>query len=938
MAAIGQSTPTNLDWPNYSNDLGGMRYVNSDLVNATNVNQLQPAWILYTGIVGDETSFETQPIIVNGVMYITTPHDHVIALDAATGAIKWKYTPDMPPIEKLAYCCGQNNRGVAVGAGKVFVAQLDANLVALDANSGNVVWKTAVAPWQEAWTETMAPLFVNGMVIVGASGGEYLRRGHVSAYDANTGKMIWRFFTVPGTGEFGNNTWAGNSWMSGGGTVWTTPVADTQLGLLYITTGNAAPDENGVSRAGDNLFTCSVVALDLNTGKYKWHFQEVHHDIWDYDSTQPAHLFTVNKGGVQIPAIGHANKDGFYFILDRRDGTPIFSVTEVRVPTDPAWQNASPTQPHPSIDELIPHVVNVVPPGLKAAPFWTPPQEQTLLMQPGFEAGPEWAPSAFSPRTGFAYLDAGGVEPWLYHAIPAEVNTLGSTGVDKIDGIENFGLVDAIDTSTGRMAWQLKLPEKVVSGIVVAGDLVFFGESQGKFNAVDSKTGRTLWSFEIPKARQEKSAEEDPKPMTMGGANGAPAVYVVNGREFIVMAFGGNTQVRSNAQVSNPGDALVAFSLPVAGQQTPAVITANLKDVELGEVPDENKIAGVSSAPAGARVIALDVNELEFVPHVTTVFTGEKVALHITNHDISAAGLSIDLPGGEIALKDPVDPGKDTFFVFTAPTQTGMFEIVNTGAKFIGTSGLLQVAPPCASNVSPCISPVGVINAADFRSGGVAPGEIISLFGSGLGPDAGQAQSFTPTGSVGTTLAGTQVMINGVAVPILFAQANQVNAIVPASVAGKNTATLQVLRNGASTPTATLTVVSTAPSLFGVPGGGRAIAENSSGMLNSTTMPANRGSTIRLFANGLGATMPSPPDGQFTSADIPVRTSRPLFVLIGGVNADVVATKIPAGLFPGVVEIDVRIPNNAPLGPSVPVQVVVGFFESVLNSTISINQ
>lgn len=390
-----------LDWPYYGNDLGGMRFVDTDQINPSNVANLVPAWIFHTNVFNDNTSFENQPIIVNGVMYITSPHGHVFALDAATGALKWTYNPELPKLSSLAICCGQSNRGVAVGNGKVFVGLLDASLVALDANTGAVVWKVAVDRSEDKWSETMAPLFVNGKVIIGASGGEFLNRGHVSAYDADSGKMLWRFYTIPGTGEFGNNTWAGDSWKTGGGTVWSTPSADPQLNLLYITTGNAAPDLNGSQRAGDNLFANSIVALDLNTGKRKWHFQEVHHDVWDYDAVQTPHLFMMTRNGQQIPAIGHANKNGFYFILDRRDGTPLFEVKETPVPAGPAWQNASRTQPVPATEPLIPQSVTMTPAGMKSAPFWTPPSEEPMLIQPGFEAGPQYTPSAYSPRTKY---------------------------------------------------------------------------------------------------------------------------------------------------------------------------------------------------------------------------------------------------------------------------------------------------------------------------------------------------------------------------------------------------------------------------------------------------------------------------------------------------------------------------------------------------------
>ena len=251
---MANAQTTNSDWPYYGNDPGGMRFVNLDQINPSNVATLTPAWIFHTSVFNGDSSFEAQPIIQNGIMYVTSPHDHVFALNAATGQLKWTYNPtDMPPLSSLSISSGQCNRGAAVGSGKVFVARLDANLIAIDATTGSEVWRATVDRWQDGYTETMAPLYVNGMVIVGTSGGEFLRRGHVTAYDANTGNMIWRFYTVPAPGQAGNETWAGTSWMSGGATVWSTPVADLQLGLLYVTTGQPSPDENGSQRAGDNV-------------------------------------------------------------------------------------------------------------------------------------------------------------------------------------------------------------------------------------------------------------------------------------------------------------------------------------------------------------------------------------------------------------------------------------------------------------------------------------------------------------------------------------------------------------------------------------------------------------------------------------------------------------------------------------------------------------
>lgn len=337
--------------------------------------------------------------------------------------------------------------------------------------------------------------------------------------------------------------------------------------MIYITTGNAAPDENGSEREGMNLFTASIVALDANTGQRRWHFQEVHHDIWDYDSPQPVHLFTLDRDGQQTPALGHANKNGHYFILDRRDGKPLIDVKETPVPAEPAWQHPWLTQPVPTTEPLIPHIIEKAPPGVRTGPIWTVPEERPTAIQPGFETGPEWPPSDYSPRTRYAYLQAGGFSPSMYRAIPPLVNSFGSTG-GGVPDVENYGLFVAMDTTTGKIAWRKRLPEKMFSGVVAAGDLVFFGENNGQFNAVDAKTGDVLWTFKSDMPG-------------VGGANGAPAVYVVNGRQFVVMAFGGN----NGLQGSSPGDALIAFALPQGGQTEPNIAQGSPRQVETGEVP-----------------------------------------------------------------------------------------------------------------------------------------------------------------------------------------------------------------------------------------------------------------------------------------------------------------------------------------------------------------
>ena len=528
----------NVNWRYYGNDLANTRFQNIDQVTTSNASQLKVAWVFHTGVTDSTTAFEASPIVINGTMFVSTGHDDVFALNAANGRQIWAYHPtDMPPLSSLPVCCNNDNRGVAVGQGLVFEARLDATLVALNIGNGQQVWKATVDDWHNGYTMTIAPQYINGMVIVGTSGGEYLTRGHVDAYDARTGNHIWRFYTTEPT------TWAGNSYLQGGAPVWHNPTYDPKLGTLYVATGNAGPDINGVPRAGLNLYTVAVVALNAKTGAVKWYYQESHHDLWDYDATSPVVLFDLNG----TPALAHQGKTGYNFILDRRTGTPLYPVNEVAVPTTPEWQNPWPTQPESTVESLTPHSVESVPAGYTAAPMWTPPQETPLVMQPADEGGQEWPPDAYSPRTKFLYQYARYI-PRVFQTSPTNVTGgnfpgWGST-TDDVTGITEYGLVGAVDTTTGKIAWQIKVPDPPDCGWVVAGDVAFFGEVNGLFHAVDAATGNMLWTFNaltIPGA---------------GGATAGPIAYMVDNREYIAMPFGGNPP---DAPV---GDAIIAFSLP----------------------------------------------------------------------------------------------------------------------------------------------------------------------------------------------------------------------------------------------------------------------------------------------------------------------------------------------------------------------------------------
>jgi len=519
--------PVNLDWRYYGNDLANTRFQDVDQITPSNAGQLQPAWVFHTGMMQTPASFEVSPIVVDGTMYISTGHDDLFAIDAATGSEKWEYhATDMPPdlggpgTEAMPICCGEDNRGVAYGDGMVFMARLDATLVALDASSGEVRWEATVADWHKGFSETMAPQYVNGTLIVGISGGEYDTQDFVAAYDASSGKQVWRTSTIK------PDSWAGDSWKTGGASVWGNPTVDPDLGLVYVGTGNAGPDYFGGSRKGDNLYSSSVLALDVKTGDVKWAFQETHHDLWDYDGPQPPVLFTLTKDGTRYPALGHCNKNGNYFILDRRTGKPIFPVTEQKVPTSPSWQAASPTQPISSIEHLTPWTIGLNTSGYKAAPMFTPPGPTPMLYQPGSQAGCEWFPAAYSPRTHDVYYGAR-YEPVLLssHRVGQEGSAgnanldLGSASVMYLPGTERYGIFGATDTQTGKIVWQTRVPQLAGSGMAIGGDVAFFGEENGKFHAVNAADGTNLWTFNAPKMVPKA-----------GGADDAPSVYVANGR------------------------------------------------------------------------------------------------------------------------------------------------------------------------------------------------------------------------------------------------------------------------------------------------------------------------------------------------------------------------------------------------------------------------
>jgi len=591
----------NHDWPNHGKDLANTRFQNVDQINPGNVKNLQVAWVFHTGVLDPLAELEASPIEVDGRLFITDGHDDVFALDAATGQQIWKFDGfnDEATLAKFFLCCGRNNHGVAYGDGKVFVGRFDDSVIALNAESGNMMWSATVADFNDKVSINSAPQFVEAgdrdLVIISLSGGEFEIRGQVFALDAKDGSTVWHFSTTQ------SSSFAGQSFLTGGGAVWNPPAIDPDLGLVYLSVGNAAPDIQGENRAGDNLFSASVVAINLFNGNPVWHFQEVHHDIWDYDSAQPAVLFPLEMGGKHFRALGHCSKNGQYYILDRRTGDPIYAVTEQHVPsggTTGAFQNAAPTQPYSAVEPLTPITFSqltadeqpdtaaittafstFLAPGqttVALSPQYTPPDETLRLIMPGDNGGCEWAPAAYSPRTKYVYYGARH-DPDVFKTragndsvIPQAVNGdlhLGSTFFNHVPGANPFGIYGATDTRTGKVVWKVRIPQPAKSGVLVAGDLVFFGEGNGTFDGVNAKKGEMLFSFNAPA-----------NVPNAGGAAAGPIAYVADGREFIVNAFGGNVPDRSvtgngnclggGHACDNPvGDAFIAFALPPRGDE-----------------------------------------------------------------------------------------------------------------------------------------------------------------------------------------------------------------------------------------------------------------------------------------------------------------------------------------------------------------------------------
>ncbi|UDL95639.1 PQQ-binding-like beta-propeller repeat protein [Lichenihabitans sp. PAMC28606] len=505
-------------------DYGQQRYYPNRQINTSNVGKLRPAWIFQTDV---KESLETSPIVVNGVMYVTTSYSHVYALNARTGEQLWHYAPKMGPI--TTYCCGPNNRGVAVADNLVYVGTLDSHIVALDAKTGSVVWRTEIADPELGYSETMAPTVVKGKVLIGTNGGEYGIRGFMKAFDAKTGKLIWTFDTIP---ENSVGVWAekdatghvlhrdiaaekaalvktGDPFKTLGGGIWQNPAVDVDTNRIYFVVGNPSPDLDGSLRPGDNLYTDSLVSLDLDTGKYVCHLQYISHDVWDLDAVSPPILTQVaDRDGKKIPGVLHAGKTGYVYVHDAKDCS-LIRFSEPMVPQDN---------------------------------LWVLPTKEGARMLPGANGGVEWSPMATDPHLALAYA-INLHQPMTYSvessAYPSGKLWLGGA-FKVIPSEEQWGNVTAVDYNTGKIRWQVKTEQPMIGGVLAtAGGLLFTGEGNGLFKAYDSENGSVLWSFQAG-----------------AGVNAPPSSYSVEGKQFIVVGAGGNTQLDYKR-----GNSIIAFSV-----------------------------------------------------------------------------------------------------------------------------------------------------------------------------------------------------------------------------------------------------------------------------------------------------------------------------------------------------------------------------------------
>ena len=482
------------NWLMYSGDYAGRRYSTLDQIKTSNASSLVPKWAYQTMAGG---KFETTSLVVDGVLYATGADDRAFALDARSGRPIWQYQRALPP--DIRPCCGRVNRGLAILGDKVFLGTLDAHVIALDTKTGNVIWDVGTSDYNKGYSITLAPLVIKGLVLIGVSGGEYGIRGFIDAYDAATGARKWRFYTVPGPGEPGHETWEGDSWKIGGAPAWITGTYDPATNTTFWTTGNPSPSNRGEGRAGDNLYSNSLLALDPDTGKLKWHFQFTKHDEHDYDATQVPVL--VDEGDRRL--ILQANRNGFFYVIDRATRKLLSATPYGRV----TWSNAKDAS------------------GVPIERKEASPTLQGVPVCPGAIGATNWMSPTYDPQTKLFYVtareqcDIFSTAPQPYEAGHA---FYGSAYFPNDDAQPFWGAVRAIDPATNQIKWELEHLSPSWSGVLsTAGGLVFTGDAEGNFMALDAASGKILWHFQC-------GASVYASPMT----------YAIDGKQYVAIAAG----------------------------------------------------------------------------------------------------------------------------------------------------------------------------------------------------------------------------------------------------------------------------------------------------------------------------------------------------------------------------------------------------------------
>jgi alcohol dehydrogenase (cytochrome c) len=484
-------------WLTYSGNYAGHRYSALKQIDRGNVARLKPAWLYQTN---DLNQFEATPLVADGVMYISEPPSQAAALDLRTGRPLWMFRRAVP--SDVRTCCGQVNRGLAILGETVFLGTLDAHLLALDAKTGHLLWNTPVADYKAGYSITVAPLALKDKVVIGISGGEYGIRGFLDAYSPRSGERLWRFWTVPGPGEAGHDTWPGDSWKTGSAATWVTGSYDPEANLIYWGTGNPGPDYDGAPREGDNLYAASLLALDPGTGRRKWHFQFTPHDTHDWDANHVPVLFDDVFRGQPRKLVAVPNRNGFYYLLDRITG-------EFLLGTPYGRQNWA-----ERIDE---HGRPVLVPAKG-------PRPEGSTVYPGVHGATNWNSPSYNPETHLLYV-AVREEGTIFYRATAEYQAgsyFTAGGMRGIAGIEPTGSIQALDPLTGGKRWEFAMHSPPWAGVLsTAGGLVFGGTPEGNFFALDASTGKPLWNFQ-----------------TGAAVYSNPISYQFEGRQYIAVTAG----------------------------------------------------------------------------------------------------------------------------------------------------------------------------------------------------------------------------------------------------------------------------------------------------------------------------------------------------------------------------------------------------------------